>query len=159
MSIFQPRRYTMIESTIRGSYHSRSGCVKDRQADRSCTQFCSPMSVHTDNVVPTTFDRALTAICSGRTGNTPKRHTGLPLSFDTSRRFGLDTHTFAERYSNGRTRIIIRGDTETLMTERRRRLQAARELRKQENIKPRQRLIPWPDAQTTPHPERQIVSL
>ena len=52
-----------------------------------------------------------------------------------------------------------RGDPETPPAERRRRLQAARELRKQENIKLRQRLIPWPDDKTTPYPERQIVSL
>ncbi len=52
-----------------------------------------------------------------------------------------------------------RGDPETLLAERRRRLQAARELRQQENIKLRQRLIPWPDDKTSPYPERQIVSL
>ena len=52
-----------------------------------------------------------------------------------------------------------RGDPEPLLAERRRRLQTARELRKQENIKLRQRLIPWPDDKTTPYPERQIVSL
>ena len=36
-----------------------------------------------------------------------------------------------------------RGDPTTLLAERRRRLQEARELRKQENLKLRQRLIPW----------------
>jgi len=35
------------------------------------------------------------------------------------------------------------GDPTTLLAERRRRLQEARELRKQENLKLRQRLIPW----------------
>ncbi len=52
-----------------------------------------------------------------------------------------------------------RGDPETLLATRRRRLKVARELRKQENIKLRQRLIPWPDDKTTPYPKRQIVSL
>lgn len=36
-----------------------------------------------------------------------------------------------------------RGDPETLLAERRRKLQQARELRKQENLKLRQHLIPW----------------
>jgi hypothetical protein len=36
-----------------------------------------------------------------------------------------------------------RGDPTTLLAERRRKLQEARELRKQENLKLRQRLIPW----------------
>src|SRR3990170_982874 len=36
-----------------------------------------------------------------------------------------------------------RGDPTTLLAERRRKLQAARQLRKQENLKLRQRLIPW----------------
>lgn len=36
-----------------------------------------------------------------------------------------------------------RGDPETLLAQRRRKLQQARELRKQENLKLRQRLIPW----------------
>jgi len=37
-----------------------------------------------------------------------------------------------------------RGNPEALLAERRRKLQAARELRKQENLKLRQRRIPWP---------------
>ena len=52
-----------------------------------------------------------------------------------------------------------RGDPETLLANRRRRLQVARELRKQENMKLRQRLITWPDDKTTPYLKRQIVSL
>jgi putative transposase len=46
-----------------------------------------------------------------------------------------------------------RGNPEALLAERRRKLQAARELRKQENLKLRQRLIPWPKA-----PEPSLVS-
>jgi putative transposase len=52
-----------------------------------------------------------------------------------------------------------RGDPEALLAERRRRLCVARELRKQENLKLRQRLIPWPQAQTVSYPERKAVSL
>jgi len=40
-------------------------------------------------------------------------------------------------------RVHYRGDPTTLLAERRRKLQVARELRKQENLKLRQRLIPW----------------
>jgi transposase InsO family protein len=40
-----------------------------------------------------------------------------------------------------------RGDPETLLAQRRRKLREARELRKQENLKLRQRLIPWPQAE------------
>ena len=40
-----------------------------------------------------------------------------------------------------------RGNPEALLAERRRKLQAARELRKQENLKLRQRRIPWPEPQ------------
>ena len=74
-------------------------------------------------------------------------------------------HTIRLRFSLSffRPADYYRGDPETLLAERRRRLQAARELRKQENIKLRQSRrasgIPWPDAKTTPYPERQIVSL
>jgi transposase InsO family protein len=52
-----------------------------------------------------------------------------------------------------------RGDPEALLAERRRKLQVARELRKQENLKLRQRLIPWPEARTVSYPERKAVSL
>ena len=52
-----------------------------------------------------------------------------------------------------------RGNPEALLAERRRKLQAARELRKQENIKLRQRLIPWTEHQTVPYPKAAIVSL
>ncbi len=52
-----------------------------------------------------------------------------------------------------------RGNPETLLAERRRKLQAARELRKQENIKLRQRLIPWTEAQTVSYPKAERVSL
>jgi transposase InsO family protein len=41
-----------------------------------------------------------------------------------------------------------RGDPEALVAERRRKLQQARELRKQENLKLRQRLLPWTEAKT-----------
>jgi len=52
-----------------------------------------------------------------------------------------------------------RGDPEALLAERRRKLQAARTLRKQENLRLRQRLIPWPEAETVSYPRRQFVSL
>ena len=52
-----------------------------------------------------------------------------------------------------------RGSPETLLAERRRKLQTARELRKQENIKLRQRLIPWVEDQNVSYPEPAIVSL
>ncbi|MCH8914132.1 MAG: DDE-type integrase/transposase/recombinase [Planctomycetes bacterium] len=52
-----------------------------------------------------------------------------------------------------------RGNPETLLAERRRKLQAARELRKQENIKLRQRLIPWAEDRTVPYPKAASVSL
>jgi putative transposase len=41
-----------------------------------------------------------------------------------------------------------RGDPEVLLARRRRKLQQARELRKQENIKLRQHMIPWPEQKT-----------
>jgi len=52
-----------------------------------------------------------------------------------------------------------RGNPEALLAERRRRLQAARELRKQENIKLRQRLIPWAEDPTVSYPKAASVSL
>jgi putative transposase len=52
-----------------------------------------------------------------------------------------------------------RGDPEALLAERRRKLCVARELRKQENLKLRQRLIPWPEVPTVSYPERKAVSL
>jgi transposase InsO family protein len=41
-----------------------------------------------------------------------------------------------------------RGDPEALLAERRRKLHTARDLRKQENLKLRQRRIPWPEEKT-----------
>ena len=52
-----------------------------------------------------------------------------------------------------------RGDPEPLLAERRRKLQTAKELRKQENIKLRQRLLPYPAAETILNSERRFVSL
>jgi len=52
-----------------------------------------------------------------------------------------------------------RGNPETLLAERRRKLQAARELRKQENIKLRQRLIPWTEDRTVSYSKPAFVSL
>lgn len=52
-----------------------------------------------------------------------------------------------------------RGDPETLLAERRRKLQAARELRKQENLKLRQRLLPYPVSETVPCSQGRVVSL
>jgi transposase InsO family protein len=73
-----------------------------------------------------------------------------------------------DRYNNVRLHSALsflrpvdyyRGDPEALLAERRRKLQAARELRKQENIKLRQRLIPWTEAQTVSYPKAVVVSL
>jgi len=52
-----------------------------------------------------------------------------------------------------------RGDPAALLAERRRKLRTARELRKQENIKLRQRLLPWTDVKTASYPKRRTVSL
>jgi transposase InsO family protein len=52
-----------------------------------------------------------------------------------------------------------RGDPESLLAQRRRKLQTARELRKQENIKLRQRLIPWTEDQSVSYSRAAIVSL
>lgn len=52
-----------------------------------------------------------------------------------------------------------RGDPAALLAARRRKLQAARELRKQENVKLRQRLLPWPPDQTVTYSPRRSVSL
>jgi len=52
-----------------------------------------------------------------------------------------------------------RGDPEALLAERRRKLREARALRKQENLKLRQRLIPWPEAENVACPKRRSVSL
>ena len=52
-----------------------------------------------------------------------------------------------------------RGNPEALLAERRRKLQTARELRKQENIKLRQRLLPFVEDQTVSYSEAAIVSL
>lgn len=51
-----------------------------------------------------------------------------------------------------------RGDPETLLAQRRRKLQEARELRKQENLKLRQRLIPWTPEEHS-YSRKQVVSL
>ena len=52
-----------------------------------------------------------------------------------------------------------RGDPEALLAERRRKLSQARGLRKQENLKLRQRLLPYPEARTVRYAARQTVSL
>ncbi len=52
-----------------------------------------------------------------------------------------------------------RGNPEALLAERRRKLQTARELRKQENIKLRQRLLPFVEDRTVPYSKAAIVSL
>lgn len=52
-----------------------------------------------------------------------------------------------------------RGNPEALLAERRRKLQTAREQRQQENIKLRQRLIPWAGTETVPYAKRRSVSL
>ena len=52
-----------------------------------------------------------------------------------------------------------RGDPAALLAERRRKLREARELRKQENLKLRQRLIPWTETETVAYPQRRFVSL
>lgn len=52
-----------------------------------------------------------------------------------------------------------RGNPEALLAERRRKLKTAREQRKQENIKLRQRLIPWAGSEIVPYAKRRSVSL
>ena len=52
-----------------------------------------------------------------------------------------------------------RGNPEALLAQRRRKLRTARELRKQENIKLRQRLLPWTEDKTVTYPKAKIVSL
>lgn len=52
-----------------------------------------------------------------------------------------------------------RGNPESLLAERRRRLQTARSLRKQENLRLRQRLLPCPNGRSVPYSERRFVSL
>jgi transposase InsO family protein len=52
-----------------------------------------------------------------------------------------------------------RGNPEALLAERRRKLKEARELRKQENLKLRQRLIPWPGKENIPYPKAESVSV
>ena len=52
-----------------------------------------------------------------------------------------------------------RGNSEALLAERRRKLQAARELRKQANIKLGEGLVPFAEDQTVCCSERAIVSL
>lgn len=52
-----------------------------------------------------------------------------------------------------------RGNPEALLAERRRKLQSARELRKQENLKLRQRLLPYPGRQNVLCSQQRVVSL
>ncbi|MBE7504670.1 MAG: DDE-type integrase/transposase/recombinase [Planctomycetia bacterium] len=52
-----------------------------------------------------------------------------------------------------------RGDPEPLLAERRRKLKTARELRKQENLKLRQKRLPYQAEETILNSERQFVSL
>ncbi len=52
-----------------------------------------------------------------------------------------------------------RGNPDALLAERRGKLATARELRKQENLKLRQRRLPWTKAQTVRYSEPQTVSL
>jgi putative transposase len=52
-----------------------------------------------------------------------------------------------------------RGNPEALLAERRRKLITARDLRKQENLKLRQRLLPYPAAQTVSYSQGRFVSL
>ena len=52
-----------------------------------------------------------------------------------------------------------RGNPAVLLAERRRKLITARELRKQENLKLRQRRLPWTKARNVPYPPRANVSL
>ena len=52
-----------------------------------------------------------------------------------------------------------RGDPEALLAERRRKLITARELRKQENIKLRQRILPWIGDRTVTYSKAETVSL
>jgi hypothetical protein len=75
---------------------------------------------------------------------------------------------FIDAYNNMRLQSALsflrpvdyyRGDPEALPVERRRELQTARKLRRQENIKLRQHLIPWAEDQTVSYPKAAIVSL
>lgn len=52
-----------------------------------------------------------------------------------------------------------RGNPEALLAERRGKLKAARELRKQENLKLRQRRLPWTQARTVSYSQPRTVSL
>lgn len=52
-----------------------------------------------------------------------------------------------------------RGDPEALLAHRRRKLITARQLRKQENIKLRQRILPWTGDRTVTYPRAASVSL
>ena len=56
-------------------------------------------------------------------------------------------------------RVHYRGNPEALLAQRRRKLRTARELRKQENIKLRQRLLIWTEDKTVTYPKPKIVSL
>jgi len=52
-----------------------------------------------------------------------------------------------------------RGNPEALLAQRRRKLITARDLRRQENLRMRQRLIPWPEPRTVAYAKRRNVSL
>jgi hypothetical protein len=52
-----------------------------------------------------------------------------------------------------------RGNPAALLAERRRKLITARELRKQENVKLRQRRLPWTEVRNVSYPPRANVSL
>ena len=52
-----------------------------------------------------------------------------------------------------------RGNPESLLAQRRRKLETARHLRKQENLKLRQRLLPYPAAEIILNSERRVVSV
>lgn len=54
---------------------------------------------------------------------------------------------------------FYRGDPAALLAERRRKLQTARELRKQENIKLRQRRLPWAEGETSSTRKEQVSHL
>ena len=85
--------------------------------------------------------------------------------FEQARRVIAD---IIDRYNNHRLHAALsylrpvdyyRGDPASLLAKRRRTLQTARELRKQENLKLRQRLLPWPQEKNVTCSERRSVSV
>ena len=85
--------------------------------------------------------------------------------FEEARRVIAD---IIDRYNHQRLHAALcylrpvdyyRGDPASLLAKRRRTLQTARELRKQENLKLRQRLLPWPQEKTVTCSERRSVSV